>query len=70
MFVEWAERLTASAMKAVEMAIALYIFCYTSYCTMRVVKFTHYSLIIHQILSYSHFSLPRLNFYPKVDGTG
>lgn len=34
---------------------------------MMVVKFTHCSSIIHQILSYSHFSSSRLNLYLKID---
>jgi hypothetical protein len=32
---------------------------------MMVVKFTHYSSNIHQILSYSHFSSSTLNLYPE-----
>jgi hypothetical protein len=36
---------------------------------MMVVKFTHYSSIIHQILSYSHFSSSRLNLYPEIGDT-
>jgi len=40
------------------------------FLAMRVVKFTDYSWITHEILSYPHFPPLRVNFYLKTDGTG